>query len=151
MNTRLRQLGTTTVEFAIVGLVLAMVVLGVIEFSRIIFTMNALQEGARRGARVAAVCQVGNANVAKAAVLMERMPDLSTANVIVEYLDANGAVLGNAAGSYGSIAYVRVRVVDYSVSLRLPFLSPTFNVPEFSSTLPRESLGIPRYGAPPEC
>jgi hypothetical protein len=113
--------------------------------------MNALQEGARRGARVAAVCQVGNANVAKAAVLMERLPGLSTANVVVEYLDADGAVLGNAAGSYGSIAYVRVRVVDYSVSLRLPFLSPTFNVPEFSSTLPRESLGIPRYGAPPEC
>jgi len=150
MKTRLRQSGTTTVEFAIVGLVLAMVVLGVIEFSRIIFTMNALQEGARRGARVAAVCQVGNTTVAETAVLL-KMPDLSTANVVVEYLDANGAVLGNAAGAYGSIAYVRVRIVDYSISVWLPFINPTFNVPEFSSTLPRESLGIPRYGAPPEC
>jgi len=150
MKTRLRQSGTTTVEFAIVGLVLAMVVLGVIEFSRIIFTMNALQEGARRGARVAAVCQVGNTTVAETAVLL-KMTDLSTANVVVEYLDANGAVLGNAAGAYGSIAYVRVRIVDYSISVCLPFINPTFNVPEFSSTLPRESLGIPRYGAPPEC
>lgn len=150
MKTRLRQSGTTTVEFAIVGVVLLMVVFGVIEFSRVIFAMNALQEGARRGARVAAVCQVGNATVAETAVLLE-MPELSTANVVVEYLDANGVVLGNPGGAYGSIAYVRVRIVDYAVELRLPFVSPTFDFPEFASTLPRESLGIPRFGAPPAC
>ena len=149
MNTRLRQRGTTTVEFAIVGLLVITLLFAIIEFGRILFTLNMLQEGARRAARVAAVCAVSNpANpaVANAAVFTD-LPGFSTANVVVEYLDQNGASTGN----FSSIRYVRVRIVNYSLPIAIPFINPTFNAPEFSSTLPRESLGVPKFGAAPAC
>jgi hypothetical protein len=140
------QRGTTTVEFAIVGAIVITILFAIIEFGRIVFTLNMLQEGARRGARVAAVCAVGDAAVANAAVFA-KLPGFSTANVVVEYLDQDGAV----TGVFSAIRYVRVRIVGYSFPIAIPFINPTFDAPEFSSTLPRESLGIPSFGAAPAC
>jgi uncharacterized membrane protein len=146
MDTRKRQRGTTTVEFAIVGAMVITILFAIIEFGRIVFTLNMLQEGARRAARVAAVCPVGDASVANAAVFAS-LPGFSTTNVAVEYLNQDGAV----TGVYSAIRYVRVRIVDYSFPIAIPFINPTFDAPEFSSTLPRESLGIPSFGAAPAC
>ncbi|HEX6260758.1 MAG TPA: TadE family protein, partial [Woeseiaceae bacterium] len=63
-----RQSGVTTVEFAIVALVLLTVILAVIDISRLYFTVAALNEATRRGARVAAVCPVDDPAIAQAAV-----------------------------------------------------------------------------------
>jgi hypothetical protein len=151
MDARMRQRGTTTVEFAIVGAVLLTVIFAVMEFGRIVFTLNMLQEGARRAARVAVVCAVDNAAVTDAAVFMT-LPGLTNSNVVVEYLGQGGAPLADPAGAnYSLIRYVRVRIVDYSFPIAIPFITPTFDAPEFSSTLPRESLGIPNFGAAPAC
>lgn len=150
MTKRIRQFGTTTVEFAIVGVVLVLVTFGAIEFGRIIFSMNMLQEGARRGARIAAVCAVDHTNI-KDLVLEIGPNGLKPDNVFVEYLDQDGGVIGNPAGNYGAIQFVRVRVTGYSMPLVLKVMGAAFNAPEFSSTLPRESLGISRYGASPTC
>jgi len=148
---RYRQRGLTTVEFAIIGVLVVTLLFAIIEFSRIVFTLNMLQEGARRAARVAAVCSVGDAAIANAAVFIN-LPGLSTSNVAVEYLGQDGAVLANAAGAnYSQIRYVRVRIHDYSMAIAIPFVAPTFDAPEYSSTLPRESLGVPNFGAAPTC
>lgn len=149
MHAPTRQRGVTTVEFAIVGGLLLLIVFGIIEFGRIIFTLNVLQEGARRGARVAAVCQVGNAGVANAAIFTN-LPGLTTANVDVQYLDGNG----NPTGAYDAIQYVRVRISGYRFRVYLPLADAAlaaFPVPAFTSTLPRESLGIPKFGQPAAC
>jgi hypothetical protein len=151
MHERLRQRGTTTVEFAIVGVFVVTLLFAIIEFGRIVFTLNVLQEGARRAARVAAVCAVDDAAVAHAAVFMT-LPGLTTPKVVVDYLNQSGAPLGNPAGAdYPLIRYVRVRIVDYSFPIAIPFINPMFAAPEFSSTLPRESLGVPKFGAAPAC
>ena len=145
------QRGTTTVEFAIVGAVVITVMFAIIEFGRVIFTLNMLDEGVRRGARVAAVCAVGDAAVANAAAFVN-LPGLTTANVVVQYLDRNGAPLGNpAGGEYSLIRYVRVAIVGYSFPVGIPFIAPTFSAPQVSSTMPRESLGVPKFGAAPAC
>lgn len=146
MHAPTRQRGVTTVEFAIVGGLLLLIVFGIIEFGRLIFTLNVLQEGARRGARVAAVCQVGHAGVANAAVFAN-LPGLTTANVQVQYLDVNG----NPTGAYEAIHYVRVRVSGYRFRIYLPLVDADFPVPAFTATLPRESLGIPKFGQPAAC
>jgi hypothetical protein len=146
-----KQRGTTTVEFAIVGAVTLMMLFTVIEFSRILFTLNMLDEGARRGARVAAVCDVNDAAIAEATAFLT-LPGLTTANVTTEYLGDAGNTLADPAGAdYGSITFVRVRIVDYSFPIAIPFLSATFASPVISATLPRESLGVPYWGAPPAC
>jgi hypothetical protein len=146
-----RQRGTTTVEFAIVGAVTLTLLFTVIEFSRILFTLNMLDEGARRGARVAAVCDVGNAAIADATVFVS-LPGLTTSNVVTEYLGDAGNALGDPSGAdYPSISFVRVRIVNYDFPVAIPFIATTFGAPEVSATLPRESLGVPYFGAAPGC
>lgn len=150
MRTRNQQ-GLASVEFAIVGAIVISLLFAIIEFGRIVFTLNVLQEGTRRAARVAAVCAVNDAAIANAAVVLP-LPGLSAANVVTEYLGQNGAVLGNPAGAnYGDIEYVRVRISNYSFGIFIPFIEPTFDAPGFPATLPRESLGVPFQGAPPSC
>ena len=146
-----RQRGTTTVEFAIVGLLLLVLLFVIVEFGRILFSINVLDESARRGARVAAVCAVNNAAITDAATFVS-LPNLTAANVVTQYLDENGVPLGDPAGAdYAAIAYVRVRIVDYSFPVALPLIATVFAAPEISSTLPRESLGVPYFGAAPAC
>jgi hypothetical protein len=68
------------------------VLFAVIEFGRALFVMNTLTEAARRGARMAAVCTVGDAKAASVAVFDNGdgqgavVYDLTTANVIIEHL-----------------------------------------------------------------
>lgn len=141
------QRGVTTVEFAILGLLLLVVIFAIIEFGRLIFTLNVLQEAARRGARVATVCAVDSGGVAKAALLIARRTALSSGNVDVQYLDRNG----KETGAGGVIHFVRVNVSGYKFRIYLPLVDREFELPEFSSTLPAESLGVPRLGEPPAC
>jgi hypothetical protein len=144
---RCQQLGITTVEFAIVAAVLFTVLFGVVEFGRALFVANALVESTRRGARVAAVCPIGDVRPAQVAIMagadgVSRIAyDLSTDDVVVNYLDQNGATLANPGASFTSIQYVRVRIVGYQIRLMIPFVMPQFLMPEFAATLPRESLG----------
>ena len=148
---RRTQRGTTTVEFAIIGAVVITLLFAVIEFGRILFSLSVLQEGARRATRVAAVCAVNNDAIENAAVFVE-LPGLTTDNVVIAYLDQNGAVLADPAGAnYSAIRYVRVSIVNYAFDVAIPFIAPTFTAPTCSSTLPRESLGVPHVGAAPAC
>jgi Flp pilus assembly protein TadG len=139
--------GVTTVEFAIVAGVLFMVMFGVIEFGRALFVANALTESTRRGARLAAVCQVGDAAPAQVAIFARAdgtsliAPGLTTGNVVVSYLNQAGAPLADPVANFTQIQYVRVRIVNYRMQLLIPFVMPDFLMPEFSATLPRESLG----------
>lgn len=138
MRARTVQGGMTTVEFAIVGAVVITVLFAVIELGRIIFTFNLLQEGARRAARVAAVCAIGDSEIAEKA----KLPGLHEMNVDVNYLPLAGV----------PNKLVRVRVSGYTMSLVIPFINLEFEAPEFSSTLPAESLGIPGdKGGIPAC
>ncbi|HEY0685462.1 MAG TPA: TadE/TadG family type IV pilus assembly protein [Steroidobacter sp.] len=144
---RRRQRGVTCVEFSIVATVLFMVLFGVIEFGRALFVANALSESTRRGARVAAVCPVGDTRPALIAIFANAdgvstlVPDLNTSHVVVSYLDQSGAPLANPTANYGAIQYVQVRIVNYTQRLLIPFVLPDLLMPPFTATLPIESLG----------
>ncbi len=153
-----KQRGTTTVEFAIVGSLVILTLLTVLEFSRALFVMNALGEATRRGARMAAVCPINDPAVARTAVFSTGggsdspiVANLNTGNVVLEYLDSTGNVLGDPVGSFIQIRYVRVRIANFQHRFLLPFFDVEFTTPGFASVLPRESLGIPREGAITPC
>lgn len=136
--------GTTTVEFAIVGLTALMILLACIEIGRLFFTINTVAEATRRAARVAAVCPLNDPAVVRAALMANEdgtrsrfMTGLTPANVSVDYLDAGGAVTGSLA----SVAYVRVAITGYSLSLWIPLVDAAVGIPSFATTLPAESLG----------
>jgi hypothetical protein len=155
---RSTQRGSTTVEFAFIGAAMLLVLFGCIEVGRAMFVVNALTESTRRGARVAAVCPVGDPAIARTAVFNSAGGDdssivgeLSTANIAVEYLTEGGTVLSDPVGSFLQIRFVRVRIVGYQHEMLIPFASYIFNAPESVTTLPRESLGVPREGAVQPC
>jgi hypothetical protein len=148
-----RQVVTTSVEFAIVGMVMMVCLLGVIEVSRLLFVINALGESTRRGARLAVVCPVDDPAIAQMAVFNSTggtnspvINGLSTANVQLEYLDVAGAPITSdlsLPANYATINYARVQIVNYVHQWIFPG-AWTFNMPPQPSTLPRESLGVPR-------
>lgn len=150
---RVRQKGLTTVEFSIIGLVAMVVLFGLIEFSRLVFTVNALSEATRRGARMATVCPINDPAIARVTVFNAPggggtspiVGGLTTGNVAVDYLTR----AGTPTGTFANIEFVRVRIVGFQHTLLVPLFGLTFALPEFPSTLPRESLGIPRVGAGP--
>ncbi|MET0660985.1 MAG: TadE family protein [Steroidobacteraceae bacterium] len=156
MNSR-TQTGLATVEFAIVASLLMMVVFGAIEFGRALFVSNALAEGTRRGARLAAVCPINDPLPAQAAILAADgssaiARDLGTDHVLISYLDATGAPVANPAANFTAIQFVQVRIVNYTQQLFIPFVPASISMPSFAATLPIESLGYaPTLQAFPSC
>ena len=153
MHRRMRQIGVTTVEFAIVGSVLLVIIFAVIEFSRVIFALNMLQEGARRVARVAAVCPVVEEGDAITQGLFSKLRGLNAGHIDVEYLNADGDEVTSPTDpdNEADISFVRATVSGYSMELAIPFIHPTFSAPTYTATLPRESLGRLRDGSTTEC
>jgi len=153
---RYKQRGLSTVEFAIVALVLFMMIFAVIEVGRAFFVASALDEASRRGARMAAVCPVNDPAISQAAAFNNAViPNLDAGDIVVEYLDGTGANVGapGTAAGFRLIRYVRVRVVGYQHQMFIPLLTVLgpFFMPEFAAVLPRESLGIPRTGVITPC
>lgn len=150
-----RQKGLTTVEFAIIGAVFFVVLFGVIEMGRALFVVNTLTEATRRGARMAAVCPVGDPAPASAAVFdngsgsSSVVYGLTTGNIEIDYLDANGNVLPNPTATFGSIDYVRAKIVGFTLPLYIPIVLPTLSLSGFEATVPRESLGVTRTAVQP--
>ena len=134
-----RQLGITTVEFAVVATVLFTMLFGVVEFGRVMYSFALLAEGTRRAARLATVCPLNDAGIA-ATANFGSLPSFTSSNVQVQYLDASGT----PTGTYSSIAYVQVQIAGYAIPLSIPFINPTVTSPAFAVTLPRESLGVTR-------
>ncbi len=154
MNSIKKQQGISTVEFALVALVLFIMIFGVIEIARAFFVTSLLDEATRRGARMAAVCPINDPAVFQAAAFDNTViPDLDAGDITVEYLDVAGTIVGNPTDPAGFrlIRYVRVRVVGYQHQMFIPLLGALFFMPEYATVLPRESLGIPRQGAITPC
>lgn len=156
-GTRARNFGATTVEFAIIATALLTILFAVIEFSRALFVVNTLTEATRRGARLATVCPIGDPKPARAAAFSASgaagtiIPGLTSSNVVIEYLDADGSVVSSPAANFNAIRYVRVRIVNFQLPLVIPLLMPTVTLDGFATTVPRESLGVPRSGTVTSC
>jgi hypothetical protein len=137
MRNRSRQRGISAVEFAIVGSVLAILMLAILQFGRMVYTRNVMQEGARRAARVAAVSPM-NADLRDVA-LFETPPDPAKTTVTTEYWTEGFAV---KTGTFEQVRYVRVIVSTQGVNAGIPWVSNWFQPPPVSATVPRESLGV---------
>lgn len=134
------QNGATVVEFAIVAALFFTVVLGILEFGRVLYTWNAVAEATRRGARQAVVCSRESSSVLSTMQLI--VPSLTSSNVSVKWYDAKGAE--SASCDSTSCAGVAVSVTDLTISPVSPvawmgFLS--LSAPGFSTYLPREIMG----------
>lgn len=144
-----RMRGTTSVEFAVAALVTLIVLFAVIEFGRLFFVRAMLEEGARRGARLAAVCPVGDAYITSSTRFAEGdgesrfIPDLDTTHVVIQYLNE----AGTPTNELPQMRFVRVSIEGYSMPLFIPLFDITLSPSSVSSTQPVESLGVTSSGA----
>ncbi|HTI18086.1 MAG TPA: TadE family protein [Trinickia sp.] len=134
---RRRERGAAIVEFSIAVAVLVSVLIGVMEFSRVLFYWNTAAEAARLGARVAAVCDVGS-NVVRTR-MRQLMPLLSDNNIQVTYTPSPCDAT--------SCQFVTVSYTGLTVNTFVPFVPISMALPAFTTTLPRESLSSATSGS----
>lgn len=152
MNAK-RMRGVYVVEFAIIGLLLFVLLFGVLEMGRLYFTVNGLDEVVRRGARLAAVCDIRDPRILRRAIFNDinnsgsssLIGYLETAHLNLVYLDENGTVVASpndlvGANGFRAIRYVQLRVENFPFQLLIPGFGG-ITLPTFRSTIPRESLG----------
>ncbi len=160
---RQKMRGVYVVEFALIGLLLFIVLLGVLEMGRLLFTFNTLEESVRRGARLAVVCNIQDPVILQRAVFAESggtastlIGNLQATQLQINYLDEDGRVItglsGTApavsAGDFGNIRFIEVRIENFQFNLLIPIVGGGITLQTFRSVLPRESLG--RYPEGPE-
>lgn len=131
-----RQSGATAIEFALVLLVFLMFVLGITDFSRMLFTWNAATEATRAGARYAVVCDPGNTgNQAQVLAKMRALlPQIST-------IDLEWTPVGCTSATCQGVT-VSIVDLDYRWISPVPgFSAALIPMPSFSTFLTREIMG----------
>jgi TadE-like protein len=128
-----RQCGTTTIEFALVAMIFFTLIMGVIDFGRWIFASQSAAEATRLGARTAVVCDVelGAGGPARSRMLFF-LPGATNANILISYSPAGCTIT--------SCVSATVSLTGYTIPAIAWFLPNNLAVPNFATTLTRESL-----------
>jgi Flp pilus assembly protein TadG len=120
--------GVVAVELAIVVTLMLSLVIGIIEVGRVSWLWQARHEAARAGARIAAVCDIGDADVS---ARMRASTGLSNASLLiatVSWLPASCTV--------STCTHVVVEIAAAPVTTLVPLFT-------FSPTLPAERAILP--------
>ena len=157
-----KQRGAAAVEFAIVCLLLFTILFAILEFGRMMYVYNTMQEVTRRGAREAVVRWVNQEATIKSLAFFggAAIPagaEVTANNMRIEYLNEAGAVItslpadpganlaacGNSTLVNSCIFSVRVSIVGVSYSPMVGLFSFLgINLPPATVTMQAESLGF---------
>lgn len=165
IQVRKNERGTSVAEFAMVALIFFILIFGIIEFGRLLYTHNALADATRRGARYA-VLHPGITDEHKTAVKNEvvygpkatfdddgnptsapLISGLTTSMVDVTFegedLDGDPTTAPSSFGS--NLGTATVKIVGYSFNLSIPVVGRPVLLPDYLTTLSAESAGeIPK-------
>ena len=139
MIARMRsQAGATMVEFAIVAALFFSLLLGIMDFGRILFTWNSASQATRLGARIAVVCD--KLTPSQVRDRMKRIsPNLTDANIIINYYDPPGIV--NNGCTKATCKAVEVSLSGVTFEPISPFfLFNVMGMHDFRTYLLRESM-----------
>ena len=142
-----KQTGATTVEFALVLVIFLTFFLGILDFSRMLWTWNAASEATRWGARVAVVCDKGAARVL--ASMQKFLPQLTASNLQIDWYDKTDAISTTCIAkklvetdSVCSAVNIRITGLQYKWLSPIGYgLRTAITMPGFSTYLPREVMG----------
>ena len=138
--------GASVAEFSVVALFFFMIIFGIIEFGRLLYTHNALTDASRRGARYAVLHPLNDPCVTNVVIYGETHIDPKTCAATGPPL-INGLTSGNVVvtyqGSYGiNIGTATVKIQNYTFNLSIPLINRTLTMPAYTTTLPAESAGV---------
>lgn len=138
--------GVAAIEFALVAVILFLLLFGILEFGRLFYVFNTVQEVTRHAAREAVVRWVDNSSTSPAKTLAlfgrTRMPagaEINVNNIDIKYLKADGTEIANSklppdptanitacldpSGVYDCIAYVQVSIIGGTYRPMVSFFS----------------------------
>ncbi len=131
--------GAVAVEFALVMPLLCLLLFGIVEMGRMLWTWNAAVEATRLGARLAVVCDVDRSLGAPIKSRMRAMlPLLANSNITIEYMNPVDTVDPSCTNDDCKAARVRLSGVTYNTII--PFLPLSLTLPAFSTTLRKEYM-----------
>lgn len=128
------QAGATTVEFALALIIFLTFLLGITDFSRMLFTWNAANEATRAGARFAVVCDNTTNQTQVLAKMRGMLPQINTINVAWVPANCTPATCQGVTVSITGLNYQWISPIA-----GLAALAP-IPMPGFSTFLPRESM-----------
>lgn len=123
------QKGATAVEFALVALFFLTLLIGIMEFGRWLFTLNAASEATRWGARLAVVCDMNDADIKARMRAISR--GLTDAQISISYAPA---------ACDTSACLVTVTLSGVTFTPLIPFMGVAVPVPPYRTSLPRELM-----------
>lgn len=158
LNSRRGERGTSVAEFAVVALVFFMIIIGIIEFGRLLYTHNALTDATRRGARFASLNSATSGDAVKNEVVYGRnatydvngnptsppvINGLTTSMVSVEYVGVPIGSSGTMTGYGTNLGTTTVKIEGYTFDLMIPIVNRQLTLPSYTTTYTAESAGLP--------
>ena len=159
-----RQRGAAAVEFAIVCLLFFTILFAILEFGRMMYVYNTMQEVTRRGAREAVVRWVDQGDTIRSLAFFggAAIPagaEVTAEDMLIEYLNEAGNVIATTAlpldpganlSACGNITLVASCIFSVRVSITGVSYSPMvslfsflgINLPPATVTMQAESLGF---------
>ena len=132
-----RQQGAAAVEFALIASLLFMLLFGVIEMGRLLWSWNAAVEATRYGARLAVVCDLSSSSQTFIKTKMiTRLAVLASSNIVITYSPTPGGVACTAA----TCTSVNVALTGYTYKTIIPFVPLSVTLPAFGTTLRKEYM-----------
>ena len=130
-----RQSGVAAVEFALVASLLMILLFGVIEMGRLLWTWNAAVEATRYGARLAVVCDLDIPSSSPSPIkakIITRLPSLTESNITIAY--------SPKSCDSSTCTSVSVSLNGYTHRTLIPFVPLTLTLPPFATTLRKEYM-----------
>lgn len=152
--------GAAVAEFAVACLFFFSVLIGIIEFGRLLYTHNALTDAARRGARYATLHQENIPCVKNIVIYGEKhvneacaptgpplVNGLNSEDVVIQ-VTYQGADTDNVEEedpidtNFGTnLGTATVAITNFRFTLGIPLLNITITMPDYRTTLSAESAG----------
>jgi len=132
MNTRQR--GATIVEFSFVLIIFLTFLLGVLDFSRLLYTWSVTNEATRAGARYAVVCATPADNSRVLTAMQQRVPQIASINVVWEPAGCDATSCEGVNVSVTNLQFKWVSPLPGVLAQKI------INLPGFTTYLPREMM-----------
>jgi Flp pilus assembly protein TadG len=128
-----RQAGAAAIEFALVLLLFLMFLLGILDFSRMLFTWNAANEATRAGARYAVVCDDTNNAATVLSKMQVMLPQIQNINLAWTPVGCTHATCEGVTVTIQSLNFRWISPIPNAASRLIP-------MPSFSTYLTREVM-----------
>jgi Flp pilus assembly protein TadG len=129
-----RQSGATIVEFSFVMIIFLAFLLGILDFSRLLYTWSVTNEATRAGARYAVVCATPADDSRILTAMQQRVPQITSVNVAWEPASCDATSCEGVTVSVTGLQFKWVSPLPGALAQKL------INLPGFSTYLPREMM-----------